>query len=158
MHLIRSRPYEAGFVNEATLLADIGNRCQAEVESVFQLRRSIFPEFMMLQANYPGDGHIRHADNCRYDSSAREWRPNHTPQRTITCGIYFNQCGVDFTGGELVFPALELVINPSPGVFIAYPSDERFEHEVPAVRIGSRYSLLLWFTEDCALAERILPS
>src|SRR5438876_576234 len=45
------------------------------------------------------------------------------------------------------------LVSPSPGLFVAYPSDERFEHEVPAVRSGARYSVLLWFTDDPGFAK-----
>jgi predicted 2-oxoglutarate/Fe(II)-dependent dioxygenase YbiX len=117
------------------------------------IERPIYPEFTMLQGNYVGDGHVRHADNRRYDKATNKWIPNHTPQRVITCGVYLNRCGSDFTGGELVFPALGKSIAPNPGLFVAYPSDERFEHEVPPVLSGARYSLLLWFTDDPAFAE-----
>jgi predicted 2-oxoglutarate/Fe(II)-dependent dioxygenase YbiX len=108
---------------------------------------------MMLQGNYPGDGHTRHADNRRYDEVNRKWVPNHTPQRIITSGIYLNHCGIDFTGGELVFSVLNKKVPPQPGLLVAYPSDERFEHEVPPVQSGARYSILLWFTDDPKFAN-----
>ena len=145
--------YGHGLTGEAELLSKIRLRCQVEIEAHFVIERPIYPEFMMLQGNYPGDGRVRHADNRRYDEATNKWIPNHTPQRVITSGVYLNRCGSDFTGGELVFPALGKSIAPSPGLFVAYPSDERFEHEVPTVQSGARYALLLWFTDDPSFAE-----
>ncbi len=142
-----------GLFREVELLGQIRKRCQAEIEANFALKHPIYPEFMMLQGNYPGDGHTRHADNRRYDQTNHKWVPNHTPQRVITAGIYLNHCGIDFTGGELVFPALDKTFPARPGLLIAYPSDERFEHEVPPVQSGARYSILLWFTDDPKYAE-----
>jgi predicted 2-oxoglutarate/Fe(II)-dependent dioxygenase YbiX len=148
--------YRQGLRKEAELLAKIRDRCQSEIETHLGLACPVYPEFMMLQGNYPGDGHIRHADNRRYDKVTGNWVPNHTPQRVITCGVYLNRWGSDFTGGELVFPALGMTIVQRPGLFVAYPSDERFEHEVPAVQSGARYSVLLWFSHDPKFAEAAL--
>ena len=142
-----------GVAHEAVLLEQIRRRCQSEIEANFTLKHRIYPEFMMLQGNYPGDGHTRHADNRRYDETSQKWVPNHTPQRVITAGIYLNHCGNDFTGGELVFPALDKKVPALPGLLVVYPSDERFEHEVPPVLSGARYSILLWFTDDPKYAE-----
>jgi ADP-heptose:LPS heptosyltransferase len=149
-----------GLIHEAELLENIKARCQTEIGASFSLKHPIYPEFMMLQANYPGDGHARHADNRRYDEGAEKWIPNHTPQRVITCGLYLNRCGVDFIGGELIFPSLGKSFPARPGLLIAYPSDERFEHEVPAIQSGERYSILLWFTDDPKMAEPplVLPA
>jgi 2OG-Fe(II) oxygenase superfamily len=142
-----------GLIPEADLLEQIKKRCQTEIEANFALKHQIYPGFMMLQGNYHGDGHIRHADNRRYDEISRSWMPNHTPQWVVTAGIYLNHCGVDFMGGELIFPVLNITIPARPGLFVAYPSDERFEHEVPPVQSGARYSILLWF-KDSSRSEK----
>ncbi len=148
-----------GFSKEAALLAEIRKRCCVEVDQGLRPGRQIFPTFMILAGNYPGDGHVRHADNCRYDANAGVWVPNHTPDRVATCGIYLNECGADFAGGELVFPGLQKTVRPAPGLLVAFPSDERFEHEVPVVTRGSRYSIFLWFSANRQLAEHpLLPS
>jgi hypothetical protein len=43
-------------------------------------------------------------------------------------------------------------------LLVAFPSDERFEHEVWPIASGQRHSILLWFTHDPALAEPQLVS
>ena len=142
-----------GLAPQAAFLKSIRQRCHSEIEKHFNLPHKIYPEFMMLQGNYRGDGHVRHADNCRYDAKLSRWVPNHTPDRIVTCGVYLNECGVDFTGGELVFPGIGKTVPPRSGLFVAYPSNEHYEHEVPAVQSGARYSILLWFTAKTDAAE-----
>ena len=102
---------------------------------------------MLLEGSYEGDAAEFHADNCQLAES-QKWIPNETPYRVISCVIYLNNASVDFTGGELVFRSVSKAVSPRAGLFVAYPSNERFEHEVRPVLSGARYSILLWFTED----------
>jgi predicted 2-oxoglutarate/Fe(II)-dependent dioxygenase YbiX len=52
-----------------------------------------------------------------------------------------------------VFDALGVVVvKPRAGLFVAFPSDERFVHEVLPVTMGRRYSLALWFTRQATFA------
>ncbi len=148
--------YQDGFCQEAELLASISSRVKAEIEHHLKPINPIFPGYTILQGNYEGDSHVRHADSRRFDKEKGLWVPNHTPNWVITCGIYLNRGGIDFCGGELVFSDLKISISPSPGLFVAYPSDERFEHEVPVVTSGSRYSIFIWFTDNPKAKERPL--
>jgi predicted 2-oxoglutarate/Fe(II)-dependent dioxygenase YbiX len=93
------------------------------------------------------DSHIAHADNERIEHG--RWVPNHTPQRDYTGLAYLND---DFTGGELVFPDLDVVIVPKAGLLVVFPSDHEFVHAVPKVLSGKRYSLPVWFTVNPAKA------
>lgn len=145
--------YSHGFRSEAALLQSIRDRCLEQVQASLRPETPIVPTFMILAANYVGDQHVRHSDNSRFDKEAGCWVPNHTPDRIATCGVYLNSCGTDFTGGELVFPTLEQTIRPQPGLLVAFPSDERFEHEVPPVLSGSRYSIYIWFSDNGQKAE-----
>jgi predicted 2-oxoglutarate/Fe(II)-dependent dioxygenase YbiX len=78
--------------------------------------------------------------------------PNHTPQRDYTELAYLND---DFKGGELVFPDLDAVITPKPGLLVAFPSNHKFVHAVPNVLSGKRYSLPVWFTVNSAKAMQV---
>jgi predicted 2-oxoglutarate/Fe(II)-dependent dioxygenase YbiX len=138
---------------EARLLARIRASCKAEIETHFAPIRPIYPMTMVLRGSYPGDCHEQHADNCRYDESVHKWLPNDTPHRAISCVIYLNDCETDFTGGEMVFSAVNKVISARAGLFVAFSSGERFEHEVRPVRSGVRYSIMLWFTEKPEFEE-----
>jgi precorrin-2 methylase/predicted 2-oxoglutarate/Fe(II)-dependent dioxygenase YbiX len=156
--LVAARMLQAdGFREEAELLTTIVARCQAEVEREFAPDMPIFPGFTVLQGNYRGDSHACHADSRRFDAEGGRWVPNHTPKWLFTCGIYLNEGGgADFKGGELVFPAIGQSVTACPGLLVTYPSDENFEHEVPEITSGSRYSILIWFTDQPDAREQPL--
>jgi hypothetical protein len=115
-------------------------RCKENIEAHFSTPE-LFVESFFVASIISGDSHIPHADNERRED--RRWVPNHTAQRDYTALVYLND---DFTGGELVFPALDVLITPQPGLLVSFPSNHKFVHAVPKVRSGKRYSLPVWFT------------
>lgn len=106
-----------------------------------------FIESFFIACLLSGDSHIPHADNERREDG--RWVPNHTPQRDYTGIAYLND---DFTGGELVFPDLDIVIAPRPGLLVGFPSNHEFVHAVPKVLSGNRYFLPVSFTLNSAKA------
>jgi predicted 2-oxoglutarate/Fe(II)-dependent dioxygenase YbiX len=100
-------------------------------------------ETVLMVALGSGGHHSAHADNRRLEGDA--WVPNHTPQRSFSAIVYLNS---DFEGGEIDFPDLGQRIKPTAGLLVAFPSDERYVHQVLPVTAGKRYSLALWFTQD----------
>jgi predicted 2-oxoglutarate/Fe(II)-dependent dioxygenase YbiX len=64
-----------------------------------------------------------------------------TLDRDLSVVYFLND---DFTGGELVFPELDLVIEPEPGTLVCFPSDHHYVHEVKAVTSGHRYTVVTW--------------
>lgn len=107
---------------------------------------SLCHDFTLLQANYPGDGHILHSDNSKQVGDS--WIDNHTPHRTYSAGLYLNQFQKDFKGGELVFPLINLSLKVGPGMLVVFPSNENYLHQVNQITEGVRLSILLWFTDD----------
>lgn len=124
-------------------------RCKEKIE-VGLHTPELFVDSVFLACLLPGDSHIPHADNARRENG--QWLPNHTPQRDYTGLVYLND---NFTGGELVFPDRDLVIVPRAGLFVGFPSDHKFVHEVPNVLSGKRYSLPIWFTLTSANAMQV---
>lgn len=61
--------------------------------------------------------------------------------RDLSVVIFLNE---DFTGGELVFPALDLVVRPEAGLLVCFPSDHNYIHGVNPVTSGHRYTLVTW--------------
>jgi hypothetical protein len=59
---------------------------------------------------------------------------------------------IDFKVDTLRFyyhlESVGLRIKPTAGLLVAFPSDERYVHQVLPVTAGKRYSLALWFTQD----------
>lgn len=133
----------ASWVYEVTL------RCKEKIEAYLNTPK-LFVESFFVACLFPGDLQIAHADNEQRKHG--QWIPNHTPQRDYTGVAYLND---DFTGGELVFPPLDAVITPKPGLLVGFPSNHKFLHAVPRVLSGKRYSLPVWFTMDSAKAMQV---
>lgn len=58
-------------------------------------------------------------------------------QRGITSILYLNS---DFIGGEIFFPKQEILIKPRAGLFLIFPSNGNFPHEVRPILSGQRLS------------------
>jgi len=124
-------------------------RCKQKIEGYLRTPE-LFVESLFVACLSSGESHIAHADNERREHG--RWVPNHTPNRDYTGLAYLND---DFTGGELVFPDLDIVIVPKPGLLVGFPSNHKFVHAVPKVLSGKRYSLPVWFTVNSAEAMQV---
>ena len=124
-------------------------RCKEKIALYFSTP-GLFIESFFIACLFSGDSHIAHADNERKEDE--RWVPNHTPQRDYTGIAYLND---DFMGGELVFPDLNIVIAPRPGLLVGFPSNHEFVHAVPKVLSGKRYSLPIWFTVNPTKAMQV---
>jgi hypothetical protein len=124
-------------------------RCKKKVEVHFSTAE-LFVESFFVACVFTGDSHIAHADNERLQNGA--WVPNHTPQRDYTGIAYLND---NFAGGDLVFPELNIILTPKPGLLVGFPSNHDFVHAVSKVLSGKRYSLPIWFTLNSAKAMQV---
>jgi hypothetical protein len=124
-------------------------RCKEKIEANLSTPR-LFVESFFVSCLLPGDSQIAHADNEQRERG--RWVPNHTPQRDYTGLAYLND---DFTGGELVFPNLDVVIAPKPGLLVGFPSNHKFLHAVQKVLSGKRYSLPVWFSANSTEAMHL---
>lgn len=89
-----------------------------------------------------GGHYIPHVDAetlYKDDSGLDMWEK--TLDRDLSIVYFLND---DFTGGELFFPALDLVIQPVAGTLICFPSDHNFIHGVRPVTSGHRYTIVTW--------------
>ncbi len=95
-----------------------------------------FPDIL----RYDAGGHYgAHNDSEVWDEGAAEWRLAEDRQYSLL--IYLND---DFSGGALRFDELDLTIQPTPGMLVAFPSDHRFVHTALAVESGTRYAVVSW--------------
>jgi len=133
----------------ASRLYGLTLRCKENIE-VHLSTPELFVESFFVACMSSGDSHIPHADNERREH--QRWVPNHTPQRDYTGLAYLND---DFKGGELVFPNLDVVITPKPGLLVAFPSNHKFVHAVRKVLSGKRYSFPVWFTVSATEAMQV---
>src|SRR5207247_10956837 len=102
--------------NESTsCLYGVALRCKEKIEGSLSTPE-LFVESLFIACLLPGDSHIAHADNERREHG--RWVPNHTPQRDYTGLAYLND---DFTLGELVFRALNIVMTLTKSLSLAFP-------------------------------------
>lgn len=90
----------------------------------------------------PGGHYIPHVDaETLYtdDDGLELWEK--TLDRDVSAVYFLND---DFTGGELFFPKLDLLIEPEAGTLVCFPSDHNYIHGVKPVTAGRRYSLVTW--------------
>jgi predicted 2-oxoglutarate/Fe(II)-dependent dioxygenase YbiX len=93
--------------------------------------------------HYGTNGHyIPHVDaeTLYKDESELDWWEK-TLDRDVSWVLFLND---DFTGGELVFPDLDLTIAPRAGTLVCFPSDHNYVHGVQPVREGHRFTLVTW--------------
>ena len=64
-----------------------------------------------------------------------------TLDRDLSVVYFLND---DFTGGELFFPQLDLVVAPEAGTLVCFPSDHNYVHGVRPVTSGHRYTVVTW--------------
>lgn len=64
-----------------------------------------------------------------------------TLDRDLSVVYFIND---DYAGGELFFPALDLVIEPEAGTLVCFPSDHNYIHGVRPVTSGHRYTIVTW--------------
>lgn len=63
----------------------------------------------------------------------------------ISACLYLND---DYEGGELVFPEQDIVIKPSAGSVVVFPSTEPFFHQVNKVTSGEKYICSAFLFKD----------
>ncbi len=89
-----------------------------------------------------GGHYIPHVDAetlYKDDSGLELWEK--TMDRDLSVVYFLND---DFSGGELVFPALDFVVRPEAGTLVCFPSDHNYIHGVRPVTAGHRYTLVTW--------------
>lgn len=89
-----------------------------------------------------GGHYIPHVDAetlYKDDDGLELWEK--TLDRDLSVVCFLND---DFEGGELVFPQLDLSIEPRAGTLVCFPSDHHFIHGVNPVRKGHRYTAVSW--------------
>lgn len=116
----------------------------------------------------PGGHYVLHADNAVQQRDAQgqvvSWQGDR-PHRMISGIAYLtdsvpaiagpNQC----VGGRLVFPFLlddagnPFEIVPRKGLFVAFPSNPYFAHQVQPVEQGYRAVVVSWYSRGQALAH-----
>jgi predicted 2-oxoglutarate/Fe(II)-dependent dioxygenase YbiX len=86
-----------------------------------------------------GGFYKQHADSCIMDADSRTCVKIH--DRDISLLIYMNE---DFTGGGIEFTNFNYRLRPKSGDMLAFPSDNRYEHQAELVQSGIRFVIVSW--------------
>lgn len=104
-----------------------------------QVRDAEAPHILHYGAGGHYSAHVDAETLYKDDTGLDLWEK--TLDRDLSVVFFLN---ADFTGGELVFPSLDLVITPEPGTLVCFPSDHNYIHGVNPVTSGHRYTLVTW--------------
>ena len=89
-------------------------------------------------------GNIRRLKNGEFMHLHKDGGSYYNPEPIVFgVAIYLND---DFTGGELVYPELNLTVNPRPRSMVIHKAE--YLHEVLPVTSGNRYSITTFVLGD----------
>lgn len=123
-------------------LADIDDVCIASIINPFYKVEVRDCEPSQILHYGVGGHYIPHVDAetlYKDDIGLELWEK--TLDRDLSVVYFIND---DFSGGELFFPALDLVIEPEAGTLVCFPSDHNYIHGVRPVTAGHRYTIVTW--------------
>lgn len=143
---------EIGTPAVGALLDDLRERIVRTAADYFVERAPLALDFTNLTALGPGAFHPLHADYERQGADGT-WGANHTPFRKYAAMLYLNTSGVDYVGGALCFPALDLRVQPQAGRLVVFSGGRAHVHETTPVVRGMRYAIATWLTLNPALFE-----
>jgi predicted 2-oxoglutarate/Fe(II)-dependent dioxygenase YbiX len=123
-------------------LAAIDDACIASIVNPFYNVQVRDREPLQILHYGVGGHYIPHVDAetlYKDDDGLELWEK--TLDRDLSVVYFIND---DFSGGELFFPALDLVVEPEAGTLVCFPSDHNYIHGVRPVTAGHRYTLVTW--------------
>lgn len=105
-------------------------------------------ELSLVNSSYTefreGMGIPMHSDSTKLDGSP--FRDDGVPEELeMSAVLYLNNSGIDFTGGEIVFPNQNLVFNPKKGSLIHFRGDLEHKHEVKPILSGERKVIIYFY-------------
>jgi hypothetical protein len=113
---------------------------EIRIEAELRFNKKLVAHPFSIFKTIPGHTPHPHCDNSHLDGTPKEER-----NFSISAVCYLSD---GFTGGELVFPDLDLGLEPNKATVIMFPSGIEFMHYVDEVKSGERWALPLWFIES----------
>lgn len=103
---------------------------------------------VMLEGAFNG----LHADAVKLDGTSIQ--PDGTPDELEFSGLlYLNNYGEDFGGGEVEWPAFDLLYKPSAGDLVLFHGDVEHRHEVKKVLSGKRKNIIFFWARKGNVSE-----
>jgi predicted 2-oxoglutarate/Fe(II)-dependent dioxygenase YbiX len=98
----------------------------------------------MYQVMHVGGLNDLHSDTTDLDGNPLQ--PDGIPEEMEWSGLlYLNTCGVDYVGGEIVFPKQELSLAAKTGALVLFPGDVEHVHSVNVVTEGDRKNFVFFY-------------
>lgn len=113
-------------------------------------------ELSLVNCNYvqmtTGAANSLHADNSHLDGT-----PYHDDEELeYSALLYLNNGGIDYDGGEIIFPLQNIKISPQAGTVIFFRGDTSHPHQVLRVKSGNRKNIVLFFAKSGNTSDRKL--
>ncbi len=133
----------------AKLMAVASHDARDRLAQFYKLKAPIYSDILQI-AQWPvGKFMTPHADNANPDG-----QPHGMPYRDFGAITYLND---DYDGGELYLTALDVVIKPRRGMFLAFTAGFHHEHAVLKVTGGNtRLTMPTFYTFDAKNANPLL--
>ena len=98
------------------------------------------PQLLIYRPGGHYDCHID-SEHPQYDRKRQILEWGRIMDRDVSVLWYLNE---DFQGGELEFPRFDVVVRPSTGTIVAFPSAHQYVHGARPVTEGIRYAIVSW--------------
>lgn len=132
----------------AEIMASGQHRGMSLLRDFYHVAQPIYADILQIVQWKSGMFMPAHADNANPDGS-----PHHMAYRDLASIVYLND---NYDGGELYFTALDIVIKPKRGMFVAMSAGFHHEHAVLRVNSGLRLTMPSFLTLDATRADKTL--
>jgi len=132
----------------AALMRDAQRRVTERLRTFYELTAPVLADTVQLVRWRQGMSMPPHADRANPDGSAHGMA-----FRDFASIVYLND---GYTGGELYFPRLDLLVRPAAGMLLAFTAGWHHEHGVTKVLTGDRLTMPAFYTFDASRRDRDL--
>lgn len=110
----------------------------------------------LVNGNYQkmiaGSSNGMHSDTT--DLMGNPLQPDGEPEEMEWSGLfYFNECGADFTGGEIFFPNQDMMISPKRNQLVIFRGDFDHIHEVKEITSGERKNFCFFYGREGNISQ-----
>lgn len=105
----------------------------------------------------PGAHNGLHSDSTNLDGSVNS--PDGVPEpQEFSALLYLNSYKINYTGGRIIFPKQDLIVEPSVGTLIIFRGNEKYPHEVERIKTGLRDTVVIFLGKRGQVSDREMVS
>lgn len=140
--LIHGNDEESFYINKLVIriVSDIINKSQ----KIFNQDIDLF--HFCYHTMLPGGFNGLHSDGNNPDGTPSGPGGVEEPQE-YSALLYLNDHGIDYSGGELLFPNQDLCIKPKSGQLIIFRGDHNYSHSVNKLERGIRDTMVIFMSK-----------